>query len=304
MSSAAAFGLLALCLIVPSQGALATPPKGASRTLTGVAFSGGGSRAYVAALGQLQALRELGLLDKVDHIAGVSGGAWASAVNTVSDGISSPLVSPTALDLADLMAIPAHNAPAHLAVCRTSILASAARILLCEGRSPYKAWRAAVHATFLAPLGLEERATLTSALRGNGQARPAVHLGVTVLGEASAAPFALAERRFACVDCSSDGARLIGGEPYLPPSAASPTELPSIPLADALAMSSFFPGAPLQTEPSAAASGHGELSGGWDDLVARIVSQLRRAAGSWVRVSLPNVMWQGTRSQLPAARRN
>lgn len=48
----------------------------------GVALSGGGSRACVAGLGQLRALRELGLLEKVRAISGVSGGTWLSAAWT------------------------------------------------------------------------------------------------------------------------------------------------------------------------------------------------------------------------------
>lgn len=33
-----------------------------------------GSRAYVAALGQISALNELGLLEKIKYIGGISGG--------------------------------------------------------------------------------------------------------------------------------------------------------------------------------------------------------------------------------------
>ena len=46
---------------------------------TGVAFSGGGNRAMVAAHGQLRALVETGLIDHVDYVSAVSGGSWASA---------------------------------------------------------------------------------------------------------------------------------------------------------------------------------------------------------------------------------
>ena len=45
-----------------------------------VCFSGGGSRALSAAMGQLRGLRHLGLIDKTAIISGVSGGAWASTV--------------------------------------------------------------------------------------------------------------------------------------------------------------------------------------------------------------------------------
>lgn len=52
-------------------------PQGES---VAVCFSGGGSRALSAAMGQLRGLRHLGLIDKTAVISGVSGGAWASTV--------------------------------------------------------------------------------------------------------------------------------------------------------------------------------------------------------------------------------
>jgi len=54
---------------------------------TGVAFSGGGNRAMIAAWGQLRGLVESGLIEDVDYISCVSGGSWASTVFTYySDG--------------------------------------------------------------------------------------------------------------------------------------------------------------------------------------------------------------------------
>ncbi len=49
---------------------------------TGVAFSGGGNRAMVAAWGQIRGLVESGLIDHVDYISAVSGGSWASTAFT------------------------------------------------------------------------------------------------------------------------------------------------------------------------------------------------------------------------------
>lgn len=69
----------------------------------GVALSGGGSRACVAGLGQLRALRELGLLEKVRAISGVSGGTWLSAAWTFlpddrdDDGFFGRVLAPEAL---------------------------------------------------------------------------------------------------------------------------------------------------------------------------------------------------------------
>lgn len=44
----------------------------------GIAFSGGGTRAAPAALGQLQALSDLGFIKSVNYISSVSGGTWAA----------------------------------------------------------------------------------------------------------------------------------------------------------------------------------------------------------------------------------
>ena len=40
---------------------------------SGIAFSGGGSRAFVASLGILSGLHRLGLIDNVDYLTGISG---------------------------------------------------------------------------------------------------------------------------------------------------------------------------------------------------------------------------------------
>jgi hypothetical protein len=48
----------------------------------GVAFSGGGTRALSAAMGQLRGILSLGLMSNVDYISCVSGGSWAAAAFT------------------------------------------------------------------------------------------------------------------------------------------------------------------------------------------------------------------------------
>jgi len=59
---------------------LKTRPSAAN--FVGVCFSGGGSRALSAAMGQLRGLKYLNLLDEVFFISSVSGGTWASATYT------------------------------------------------------------------------------------------------------------------------------------------------------------------------------------------------------------------------------
>ncbi|MFK7799335.1 MAG: hypothetical protein AB8E82_17930 [Aureispira sp.] len=48
----------------------------------GVAFSGGGSRALTAALGEYRGLTDLGVMNNIRYISAVSGGCWASSLYT------------------------------------------------------------------------------------------------------------------------------------------------------------------------------------------------------------------------------
>ncbi len=73
------------------KGQLWEPPEkaaldAAGRGAVGVAFSGGGTRAAAAAVGQLRGLRHNGWLDRdVRYIAAVSGGSWAAVPFTYGD---------------------------------------------------------------------------------------------------------------------------------------------------------------------------------------------------------------------------
>ena len=236
--------------------ALAASALSPPRPLTGVAFSGGGSRAYVAALGQLQALYEAGILCEIDHAAGVSGGAWAISVRACCNGSLAPIVDPVDLDWPVLQAVPPPTAAPHLAVCRTSII-SAGAAAAARGRNLYEAWRAAVHETFLAPLGVDEHAGMERLAGGTTVS----HIGVALLGRQADAPFALESRAFASLELNAKAAAVPAprgsGEPkqrdahgqgsaYSSASPCSTCSVARCSLADALAMSSFFPAAPLQ----------------------------------------------------------
>ena len=75
-----------------------------------VLFSGGGSRAFAAAMGQLAALRDLeGVLGSIRYAGGVSGGAWATgafsfrAPDVASEAaFLGPVVAPEDLSAAGL----------------------------------------------------------------------------------------------------------------------------------------------------------------------------------------------------------
>ena len=62
--------------------------KKTKTTNTAIGFSGGGSRAFTAAMGYLAGLRDLDLLKNVRYIGGISGGAWAAIVYTYVQNIS------------------------------------------------------------------------------------------------------------------------------------------------------------------------------------------------------------------------
>lgn len=66
---------------------------------TAIGFTGGGSRAFVAAIGELAALNSLDLMKNVRYIGGISGGAWATMTYSfdnsgVSDDILLGSVAP------------------------------------------------------------------------------------------------------------------------------------------------------------------------------------------------------------------
>ena len=52
------------------------------RANVALGFTGGGSRSYLASFGYLAGLTELGLMQKIKYIGGISGGSWATGVYT------------------------------------------------------------------------------------------------------------------------------------------------------------------------------------------------------------------------------
>ena len=279
--------------MLPLLGAVASTTS--TKPKTAVVFSGGGARAYVAALGQLEALRSLGLLQKTDHISGVSGGGWAAVIHCWrgEQTTSAPLLGPEELDWPELRAIPkdATHWP-HLAFTRRSLLWTCAR-KLAQGQPLYEAWRAALEAVLLRPIGVPDGACFTwddasarriQRRRGTKDASPLLpcsqgvpypHIAAAVLGPAGLAPFDLTRRAFACLEITPRAVSLLGGARRR--CLSCPAQLPApysrrrrrrtrlqdrrsgdgdgcaqesaapFSLADALAVTSFFPGAPLAT---------------------------------------------------------
>ncbi|QPF75013.1 hypothetical protein G8A07_20235 [Roseateles sp. DAIF2] len=87
----------------------ANPAPQAGPRSVGLCFSGGGSRALSCAMGQLRALRYLGLLDQVFASSSVSGGTWANSLFTYlpagisdDDFLGEVILDPRALSLSVL----------------------------------------------------------------------------------------------------------------------------------------------------------------------------------------------------------
>ena len=136
-------------------------PQGPSAPLsTGVCFSGGSTRAYAAAVGQLRGLTETGLIDHVGYVSAVSAGAWAATAYTyyptdadVSGDaeILGSHAEPETLTFEKLAGID----PRSLGCAATGDFAGALDAARADASvTPDGAWTDAVGATFLAPFGL------------------------------------------------------------------------------------------------------------------------------------------------------
>ncbi len=125
-----------------------------------VAISGGGSRSLSAAMGQLRGLRALGLLDQIEMIGAVSGGAWASALFTYlptsiadADFLGQP-VAPADIDAQSLAVLPPHNlgtVPQRLSFLD---IFHALKKSVEAGCLPYDLWQGVVGDRILKPFGL------------------------------------------------------------------------------------------------------------------------------------------------------
>lgn len=125
-----------------------------------IAISGGGSRSLSAAMGQLRGLAALGLLDQIEMIAAVSGGAWAAGLftylpNAISDDdFLGRAEAPTDIDARSLAELPPHNlgsVPQRLSIL--GIFHSLKRSINA-GYVPSDLWQGIVGDRILKPFGL------------------------------------------------------------------------------------------------------------------------------------------------------
>ncbi len=128
---------------------------------TGVCFSGGGTRALSAAMGQLRGLRQLNLIDKIGYISSVSGGSWASTVFTYysagaqnDEQLLGPITGPADITWRSLDKLPkrclGHTAP-------TDFKRLLLKYALDKDVDDKEVWIRAVGKAFLNPFGLYAR---------------------------------------------------------------------------------------------------------------------------------------------------
>lgn len=128
-----------------------------SKPNTALAFSGGGSRAYIATMGYLAAIRDLDLLKNVRYIGGISGGGWATTTFTFVQNVTDDniflgeIVAPEDIKLEDLKKMD----PA----CARSLPYKDVTVMMLEamknGLSAAAAWSYAISKTYLEPVGIK-----------------------------------------------------------------------------------------------------------------------------------------------------
>jgi len=183
-----------------------------SKPNTAIGFTGGGSRAYIAALGYLAGLHELDLLKNIRYIGGISGGAWATttfsyAQNVASDNILlGPVVPPESITNDNLKKMQSGCARALAAQNLTLIGLNALKNGIVKNVAD--AWCYGTSKTYLEPVGIKPNYkfswnadTVKDILKRNPSLsksdfqvpvlpnRPFPILGSTLVGPAEGAPF-------------------------------------------------------------------------------------------------------------------
>ncbi len=135
----------------------------------GVSFSGGGPRAFAAALGQMRGLFAAGALPHIGAISSVSGGTWFNAPFCFAPAAYSdaallgPVVPPSAITLAGLASLAAPNLGAALSRLTNVQIGLLAALYIGEyqlGYLPFdKVWSRILNDCLLAPYGLDDDAT-------------------------------------------------------------------------------------------------------------------------------------------------
>jgi hypothetical protein len=132
----------------------------AAGNFVGVCFSGGGSRALSAAMGQLRGLKALGVLDDVFFISSVSGGTWASALYTYlpksfdEANFLGPVIAPENLRFRTIGDLPPNNLGSIPPTLSLGNVFATLVELIAQGCSADSLWQGLVGTYILQPFGL------------------------------------------------------------------------------------------------------------------------------------------------------
>jgi hypothetical protein len=197
----------------PETGFLLSKPN------TAIAFTGGGSRAYVAALGYLAGLYQLNLLKNIRYIGGISGGSWATMVFSFAQNITSddillgPILGPETISQENLQIMDPRCARS-LAAANFTLIALQARIDDVTGDIG-DAWCYATAKVYLEPVGIKSgkkfswsNDTIRSIIKRNPSLqakdfqipvlpnRPFPIIGTTLVGPSEGAPYKYSTQNF------------------------------------------------------------------------------------------------------------
>ena len=212
-------------------GALSFPelalPEVHEKANAGIAFSGGGVRAYSVTLGYLRGLLDIGVLQRVRYVSAVSGGAWASSVFSYHNPSAGEHVAqndsallgdsagPIALSWAELDRMPAQSAlhAATVGVGMTPLTGAQwvdkiQKVFLgpvgvpSPGNSSFT-WDADSAAAIVArnpAMGLSREKL--SVVRKREWGAPYLVMGVTLMGPLDSAPLSLDNRSYTVIDAT------------------------------------------------------------------------------------------------------
>jgi len=138
----------------------------AGRPKTAISFSGGGTRAFIAGMGYLRAIIDLGLMDSVRYMSGISGGSWAATaftffqkkyLSSIPEYLGN-VSDPQDLTMDALADIP-EGCGRRSVVDKNLIELSLG--LLAKGYKLSQIWREAVYEVYLEPAGVPQNALVT-----------------------------------------------------------------------------------------------------------------------------------------------
>mmetsp|Transcript_14298 Transcript_14298/g.21406 ORF Transcript_14298/g.21406 Transcript_14298/m.21406 type:complete len:569 (-) Transcript_14298:197-1903(-) len=143
---------------VPSDFPELSNPNIQARPNTGIAFTGGGSRSYLASIGYLSALSELGLIPNIRYLTGISGGSWAtltfsySQLDVDDSTLLGPIVEPSDINRDDLQKMDPSCVRRFTQTNFVSLMLNSVKENVTDGLAD--GWAYATQETYFAPVGV------------------------------------------------------------------------------------------------------------------------------------------------------